>query len=68
MWNRLKHHYNLKVKRLGITEKYMFYFLLYTPCRSTVMVMLAMLNPEGTVQRKSGRLKRRIYRNKVLVE
>ncbi|XP_019859117.1 PREDICTED: uncharacterized protein LOC109587312 [Amphimedon queenslandica] len=32
--------------------------------RSTVMALLASLDPEGTAQRKIRRLKRRIYRNK----
>ena len=34
-------------------------------CRDTVMMLLALLNPEGTAQRKRRRLKRRVYRCKV---
>lgn len=33
--------------------------------RDTVMMMLALANPEGTAQRRCRRLKRRIYRSKV---
>lgn len=45
MWNKLKNHHQLQVKR------------------STVMILLALLNPEGTAQRRYKRLKRRTYRS-----
>ena len=37
----------------------------YTNYRDTVMYILALMDPEGTRQRASRKLKRRIYRSKV---
>ena len=34
--------------------------------RKIVMIFLALLDPDGTTQRKLRRLKRRIYRSKVI--
>ena len=35
--------------------------------RSTVMILLALLDPKGTAQRKSRKLNRRVYRSKVYI-
>ncbi|KAL5494029.1 hypothetical protein EMCRGX_G015298 [Ephydatia muelleri] len=37
-------------------------------CRSTVMMLLAVMDPEGTRQRKMHRLQRRTYENMTLVD
>ena len=60
MWHRLK---QIQVDCKKVNYVMAGHEIVY---RNTVMVMLALIDPDGTAQRKSRRLKRRLYRNKVL--
>lgn len=56
MWvleNAIAHYYNYETDNYILDQ------------RDTVMMLLAVLDPDGTKQRGSKKLKRRIYRSKV---
>ena len=72
MWRILKEKHNLTAKRYVI---YIFCYELVLPSsmgfeslyylRSTVQMLLAILDSEGVARRKAHRMKRRVYQNKV---
>ena len=65
MWRLIQKKYNLTVKRLIFTIGYFDLHWKFCNNRETVQMLLLILDPIAVTRRKSCRLKRRVYQNKV---
>lgn len=64
MWRILQIKYNICVKRCNIAIALASIATFHID-RSTVMMLLRLLDPEGSERRRGHRLRRRVYQNKV---
>ena len=65
MWSRLNLTHGLSVRRLVFSYIRNVH---YCNIRDTAMMMLSVMDPDGTESRRTRRLRRRVYRSKVLAQ